>query len=219
MSWAKYVFAAQIPGWDSPITWINWTRPVLIYVAGGLGGVFIVWMLTANGIYYATFGDARPTSIGGFVSDIFTTKAGWTMTIVGIAVGALFAALVLATSVISFPLLLDRDVGLPVAVIPSMRVAAANPVPIAVWGLIVAVGLSSGIPSWQILAGLGVLLVAHGLATRPWLAAVGGLITAAALGLAAWIGAETADLLQHALPLLPLAGGYYLLIARPAGSR
>ena len=63
------------------------------------------------------------------------------MIIVGIGVGALFAALVLACSVVSFPLLLDRDVGLPVAVITSMRVAAANPVPIAVWGLIVAAGL------------------------------------------------------------------------------
>ena len=50
----------------------------------------------------------------------------------------------LATSVVSFPLLLDRDVGLPTAVITSMRVAAANPVPIAVWGMIVAGGLVLG---------------------------------------------------------------------------
>ncbi len=109
-----------------------------------LGALFIVWILTAHGIYFATFGDVAPASIGGFAREVFTTGAGWTMAIVGIAVGFLFAALVLALSVVSFPLLLDRDVGLPVAVITSMRVAAANPVPIAVWGLIVAAGLVLG---------------------------------------------------------------------------
>ena len=99
-----------------------------------LGAVFIVWVLTAHGIYYATLGpETRPRSAASS-RDTFTTGAGWTMIIVGCAVGSLFAALVLATSVVSFPLLLDRNVGLPVAVITSMRVAAANPVPIAVWG-------------------------------------------------------------------------------------
>ena len=79
-----------------------------------------------------------------FLREVLTTGAGWTMILVGCGVGFLFAALVLATSVVSFPLLLDRDVGLPVAVITSMRVAAANPLPIAVWGLIVAGGLLLG---------------------------------------------------------------------------
>ena len=128
-----------------------------------LGAIFIVWVLTANGIYYATFGDVRPASIGSFARDVLTTGAGWTMTIVGFAVGALFAALVLACSVVSFPLLLDRDVGLPVAVITSMRVAAANPVPIAVWGLIVTAGLVLG--SIPFFLGLIVVLPVLGHAT------------------------------------------------------
>ena len=79
-----------------------------------LGGVFVVWLLAAHGIYYATLGPEPPTSIGGFAREIFTTGAGWAMIFVGCGVGFLFAALVLATSVVSFPLLLDRDVGLPV---------------------------------------------------------------------------------------------------------
>ena len=109
-----------------------------------LGGVFVVWMLAANGIYYATLGPEPPASFGAFSRDVFTTGAGWVMIIVGCAVGFLFAALVLASSVVAFPLLLDRDVGVPVAVITSLRVAAANPVPIAVWGLIVTAGLVIG---------------------------------------------------------------------------
>jgi len=109
-----------------------------------LGALFLVWILTAHGIYYATMGPEAPTSLGSFVHDIFTTAGGWAMLVVGCVVGFLFAALVLATSVISFPLLLDRDVGVPAAVITSMRVAAANPVTIAVWGAIVAGGLVIG---------------------------------------------------------------------------
>jgi uncharacterized membrane protein len=103
-----------------------------------LFAVFVVWILTAHGIYYATLGPEMPASLGAFLTDTFTTGAGWAMILIGCAVGFLFAALVLASSVVSFPLLLDRDVGLPAAVITSMRVAAANPVPIAAWGLIVA---------------------------------------------------------------------------------
>jgi uncharacterized membrane protein len=128
-----------------------------------LGGVFVVWVLTAHGIYYATLGPEDPTSIGAFLRDTFGTAAGWAMIIVGCGVGALFAALVLATSVVSFPLMLDRDVGLPVAVITSMRVAAANPVPIAVWGLIVAGGLLVG--SIPLFLGLIVVLPILGHAT------------------------------------------------------
>ena len=109
-----------------------------------LGVLFVVWILTAHGIYYATLGPEAPASAGGLLQDTFTTGAGWTMLIVGCAVGFLFAALVLAVSVVSFPLLLDRDVGLPVAIITSIRVAAANPVPILAWGAIVAVGLALG---------------------------------------------------------------------------
>ena len=39
---------------------------------------------------------------------------------------------------ISFPLLLDRDVGAVEAVLTSVRVVAKNPVMMAIWGLIVA---------------------------------------------------------------------------------
>ncbi len=44
----------------------------------------------------------------------------------------------------SFPLLLDREVGAAVAVLTSLRVVAQNPVTMALWGLIVAVLLVVG---------------------------------------------------------------------------
>ena len=66
------------------------------------------------------------------------------MIVVGVGVGFLFALLVLAISVVSFPLVLDRNVGLRTAVLTSISAVAANPGPMAVWGLIVASGLVIG---------------------------------------------------------------------------
>ena len=91
------------------------------------------------------------------------TGAGWTMIIVGIGVGFLFALLVLAVSVVSFPLLLDRNVGIGTAVTTSIRVVATNPAVMALWGLIVAAGLVVG--SLPLFVGLVVILPVLGHAT------------------------------------------------------
>jgi uncharacterized membrane protein len=61
-----------------------------------------------------------------------------TLIVVGNGVGFLFAVLVLMISVVSFPLLLDRDVGVVVAILTSVRVVLRNPVTMAMWGLVIA---------------------------------------------------------------------------------
>ena len=95
-------------------------------------------------IYMNTLGPEPPASLTAFARDVFTTGAGWAMVVIGMAVGLLFAVLVLAVSVVSFPMLLDREVGLGLAIMTSVRVVAANPRPLAVWGLIVAGSLLIG---------------------------------------------------------------------------
>jgi uncharacterized membrane protein len=106
--------------------------------------IFLFWLIAAEAIYEATLGPEPPTSPGSFVRDVFTTDAGWAMIVIGVGVGFLFALGVLVISVVSFPLLLDRDVGLGAAVWTSVRAVMLNPMPIAVWGLIVAAGLVIG---------------------------------------------------------------------------
>jgi len=106
--------------------------------------IFALWLQIAYTIYQATLGPEPPASVGSFLRDVFTTGAGWAMILVGCGVGFLFAALVLTMSVVSFPLLLDRDVGLYTAVATSVLATVTNPVPIALWGLIVAGGLVLG---------------------------------------------------------------------------
>ncbi|HET6158563.1 MAG TPA: DUF2189 domain-containing protein [Dongiaceae bacterium] len=109
-----------------------------------LVAMYVVWLAAAWGIYQATHGPTRIETVGRFVQDLFLTEAGWWLIGIGCAVGFLFAVLALVMTVVSFPLLLDRDVGLGTAIMTSIRAAAANPVPIAVWGLIVAGGLVAG---------------------------------------------------------------------------
>ena len=98
-----------------------------------------------------------------FISEIYSTERGWTLIIVGHAIGFVFAVVVLCTTVIAFPLLLDRDVGAYEAVHTSVRAVLANPIPMAVWGLMVAVGLMIG--SLPLFAGLAVVLPVFGHAT------------------------------------------------------
>ena len=57
--------------------------------------IFVIWVALANAIYVATFGYATPTSIEAFAHDVLTTRAGWTLILVGNLVGLLFAVLVL----------------------------------------------------------------------------------------------------------------------------
>lgn len=128
-----------------------------------LVAIFLLWLVAADAIYGATLGPQPPNSIALFLSDVFTTGAGWTLVGVGVGVGFLFAVLVLAISVVSFPLLLDRDVGLYVAVSTSIRVVLANPGPMAVWGLIVSSGLIIG--SIPALFGLAIVMPVLGHAT------------------------------------------------------
>jgi uncharacterized membrane protein len=128
-----------------------------------LMAIFLIWMAVANAIYVAYFGYAAPTSIGQFAHDLLTTSAGWKLILVGNGVGFLFALAVLMISVVSFPLLLEHEVGAAVAVLTSVRAVMANPLTTALWGLIVAALLMIG--SLPLFLGLPVVLPVLGHAT------------------------------------------------------
>jgi uncharacterized membrane protein len=94
---------------------------------------------------------------------VLTTPQGWWLIAIGCGAGFLFALVSLAVSVVSFPLLLDRDVGAAAAVSTSLRAIAKNPLAMAAWGLIVAVLLLLG--SLPFFAGLAVVIPILGHAT------------------------------------------------------
>src|SRR5262245_23824066 len=117
------------------------SRDAILALGFLLMAIFLIWIATAELLYQSLFGFTAPESISQFVHDVLTTSRGWTLIIVGNVLGFLFAVLVLIISVVSFPLLLDREVGAAVAVLTSIRAVLTNPVMIAIWGLIVAFAL------------------------------------------------------------------------------
>ena len=151
----------------------NWATPFGVFASPSFGsilalglllaGLYLLWLLAASAIYVVTLGPQMPASVGAFVHDVFLTPAGWAMIALGVTVGGAFALLVLAISAVSFPLLLDHQVGVETAIRTSFRAVALNPVPMVAWGLIVTAGLVLG--SLPCFIGLVVALPVLGHAT------------------------------------------------------
>src|SRR5712671_3705042 len=133
----------------------------------GLGtllfALFVTWVATAQAIYVAAFGYEAAAGIPDFVTRVLTTPQGWWLIVVGCGVGFLFALVALCVSVVSFPLMLDRHAGAGEAMVTSLRAVARNPVPMAIWGLIVACLLVAG--SLPFFVGLAIVIPLLGHAT------------------------------------------------------
>ncbi len=134
-------------------------RPSIVAIAA-LGVVLLVlffcWMIAAQSIYMSFMGPYPPDDAFSFLRNVLTTEQGRMMMLVGNAVGFLFASAALALGAISFPMLVDRDVGAAAAVSASVRTVLANPVVMAIWGLIVGTLLLLG--SLPLFIGLAVVM-------------------------------------------------------------
>ncbi|MGB3336635.1 MAG: DUF2189 domain-containing protein [Devosia sp.] len=125
--------------------------------------LFTLWLTAAQTLYESLFGSSTPQRLTGLIAQVMNEPGGMTLLIVGTMLGALFALVTLCTTVIAFPLLLDRDVGAFVAVETSFRAVLANPLPMLAWGVIVGVGLFLG--SIPFFVGLAVVIPIFGHAT------------------------------------------------------
>jgi uncharacterized membrane protein len=133
---------------------VGWANAFDVLKAPAIAGIaalgmllialFLAWLAVAWIIFANTLGPAAPASPASFLREVFTTTAGQTMIVVGMGVGFLFALLAMMLSVVSFPLLVDRDTGLDTAIRTSFRAVIANPGPMALWGLLVAAILLAG---------------------------------------------------------------------------
>ncbi len=139
------------------------TADSLVTLSAMFGLLFMAWIMTAGVITVATIGITPFATADAFFHAVFATPQGWEMMIAGNLVGFGFALLALAMSVVSFPMLIDRPVGVRVALRTSLRVTLKNPVTIAAWGVIVIVLL--GLGALPALVGFGVVLPVLGYAT------------------------------------------------------
>jgi uncharacterized membrane protein len=126
--------------------------------------IFAAWITAAQWLYMALYGPTPPVALVDFLQQVASTERGWLLVGAGCFIGFCFAAVTLAISVVSFPLLLDRDAGALTAVATSIKTVLKNPVPMALWGLIVAAALLIGALPFFI----GLTLVVPFLAHATW---------------------------------------------------
>jgi uncharacterized membrane protein len=152
------------------VVWYNvfdvWRSPAiinLIMMAFMLMVIFVAWIGVAKAIFRLTLGAEAPASAGAFAEQLLDTSAGWHLMIYGNLAGLLFAILVLALTVVSVPMLLDRNVSPGLAIRTSIRAVLANPISMAAWGVMVAIILLLG--CLPLFVGLAVAMPVLGHAT------------------------------------------------------
>lgn len=147
---------------DIALSWRK--RPGPIFTLGLILMLFqIVWIYLAILIYALFFG-IQPVSWSSFVLDAVLSPKNIPFWIVGFGVGAILAGIAFAISVVSFPLLLDRNIGVPQAIATSIAATIVN---------------------WRVLLGWGALIVLFSIAGVATFC-VGLVITMPLLGHASW---------------------------------
>jgi uncharacterized membrane protein len=130
--------------------------PAILALGVVLMVILVLWLFAAKALYGLLYGAIAPESYTGFIYDVLTTRRGWTMIVLGHAIGFVFALVAFSIGVVSFPLLLDRDVGVICAVQTSIRAVLASPGPMALWAAMIAGLLMIG--SAPLLVGLAVVM-------------------------------------------------------------
>ncbi|MBO0734343.1 MAG: DUF2189 domain-containing protein, partial [Methylocapsa sp.] len=123
--------------------------------------IFVSWIFAAQSLFMSLFGTAPPKSFIALVTTILATPEGWILIGLGSTIGFVFAVVALSISAVSFPVVLDHDVGALAAVQTSVRSVLANPFTMAVWGLIIAAVLTAGLLLVFVGLALAVPILAH----------------------------------------------------------
>jgi len=100
--------------------------------------MFLFWFFIAHMIFALFMGLSTMTNVSSSF-EVFLTPNGIMMLVIGTAVGALFALLLYMITVISLPMLLDREVDFVTAMISSFQTVARNPVTMLLWAVFIAV--------------------------------------------------------------------------------
>ena len=100
--------------------------------------LFLFWFFIAHMIFALFLGLSTMTNVSSSY-DIYLTGNGLMMLAVGTGVGAIFAFLLFAITVVAMPLLLDREVDFVTAMLTSINAVLSSPGPMLVWAALIAV--------------------------------------------------------------------------------
>jgi uncharacterized membrane protein len=123
---------------------------------------FLFWTFLAHMIFALFMGLSTMTNVTGSL-DVFLTANGLAMIAVELGIGAILAFLLFSLTVISLPLVLDREVDFVTAMMLSLQVVKRNPVVMIAWAIVIAVLSLAALIPWFL--GLMVVLPILGHAT------------------------------------------------------
>lgn len=112
---------------------IGWMAFVTVFI-------FILWMYQVRLLVAIFLGlNASFPTIREFITQLLTTNEGLLFLMVGNMVGAALSLILFSLTVVSFPLLLERDVDFVTAMITSVRAVVTSPVPMIGWAAVIVV--------------------------------------------------------------------------------
>ena len=117
----------------------------------------------ASLVVFAVFFNTGMPSTTGVIEAVFN-PANLEFLAVYLAVGGVFAAIVYATSVVSIPMILDRDTDAISAGITSIRVVLTSPLVMLLWGGLISVLVLAALWPWA----LGIVVVGPWLGHASW---------------------------------------------------
>lgn len=120
---------------DAVVAWDRNVGALMLYL-GAILVLEMLWSRSALVIFAVSF-TTMPGETGMLSLILDPDNLGFVVTYVG--VGAIFAGLIFATSVISIPMIMDRDTDGITAAITSLRVCIRNPVTMFLWGALITV--------------------------------------------------------------------------------
>ncbi|MDH4413248.1 MAG: DUF2189 domain-containing protein [Rhizobium sp.] len=138
--------------------------PALLMMSAYLVTLFMIWLVVSRGLYLSMIGDYPAPGVFAFASGVFDQPGAWAFLFWSNFIGFVLALIALVISLVAFPMLLDRDCGAAAAVGTSVRASLANPVPVAVWGLMVASLLAIGMATLMV----GLVLIVPILGHATW---------------------------------------------------
>lgn len=101
--------------------------------------VLVVWMYQVRILIALFIGLRAPTSINEFVAVVLGTPEGLTFLAVGHVIGAAMALVLFSLTVVSFPILLEREIDFVTAMITSVRAVVSNPLPMIGWAFVIMI--------------------------------------------------------------------------------
>jgi uncharacterized membrane protein len=126
---------------------------------------FVVWMYQVRLLIALLLGlNASFSSLREFVTVVLTTDEGRLFLLIGNFEGAVLSLILFALTVVSFPLLLERDVDFVTAMVTSVRAVVASPGPMIGWAALIVVLLIVSVIPWF----LGLLVTLPVLGHTTW---------------------------------------------------